>query len=72
MAMAIDSSQESLRGGMTMGTFDKLFDFNHDGELSPMEKGARLGFINDYILNDEDDLQDETFDEDSDESDQDD
>ena len=55
-----------------MGTFDKMFDFNHDGELSPMEKGARLGFINDYILNDEDDLQDETFDEDSDESDQDD
>ena len=39
--------------GMTMGTFDKMFDFNHDGELSPMEKGAKWGLIN-YLLNDED------------------
>lgn len=35
-----------------MGTFDKMFDFNHDGELSPMEKGAKWGLIN-YLLNDE-------------------
>ena len=54
-----------------MGTFDKMFDFNHDGELSPMVKGAKWGLIN-YLLNDEDDSRDDEFDEDSDESDQDD
>lgn len=55
-----------------MGPFDELFDFNHDGELSPMEKGARLGFINDYILNDEDDSQNDEYDEDCDDFDPDD
>ena len=55
-----------------MGTFDKLFDFNHDGELSPMEKGAKWGFVNDYILNDEDDSRGFEDDEDSGDSDSDD
>ena len=55
-----------------MGPFDELFDFNHDGELSPLEKGAKWGFVNDYIMKDEDDLQNDAFDEDSDDPDSDD
>ena len=55
-----------------MGPFDELFDFNHDGELSPMEKGAKWGFVNDYILNSEDDPRNYEYDEDSDDSDSDD
>ena len=44
--------------------FDEMFDFNHDGNIDPMEFNAQMNFLDD--VDDEDDLDDDDMDEDED------
>ncbi len=54
-----------------MMPFDHYFDLNHDGKLSPLEKGAEMAFLSSILDDDEseDDDQDEDFDDDDDDDD---
>lgn len=51
-----------------MKPFDDMFDFDHDGELDPLEKGAEMAFLSDCFFDDDDENSgdDSDFDSDSD------
>ncbi len=52
-----------------MKLFDDMFDFDHDEEVDPLEKGAEMAFFSDCFFDDNDDENsgdDSYFDSDSD------
>ena len=36
-----------------MKPFDDMFDFTHDGELDPLEKGAEMAFLSECFFDDD-------------------